>query len=59
MTNFEARKIIWAVVSNIFMDEDSTTFVWIFSPEDMDEANRMPDGISNYGCIGVAKGVDV
>ena len=51
--------MIWTVVSNVFADEDATAFVWIFSPEDMDEANRMPDGISNYGYIGVAKGVDV
>ena len=42
----------------MFADKDKRCeFMWIFSPDDMDEANRLPDGISS-GYVGVAAWVD-
>lgn len=60
MTDFEARKMMWIIVSRMFpqTDVDATSFVWMFSKDDMDEANRMPDGVGSYGYIGVARGVE-
>lgn len=58
MTNFETRKIMWGILSRLFTDHDEFVFIWIFSPNDLDEANRMPDGISNFGYLGVARGVE-
>jgi hypothetical protein len=57
MTNFEARKKMWIVVGRVFSDAEQTSFVWLFSPEDMEEANRMPDGVGYVGCVGVVRDV--
>jgi hypothetical protein len=54
MTNFETRKMIWRIISKIFVDNKDAAFIWLFSPEDMDEANRLPDGTA-YGCIGISR----
>jgi hypothetical protein len=58
MSDFEARKIIWVVLSKIFREVEQLDFVWIFSPDDMEEVNRMPDGVGYLGCVGVVRDVE-
>jgi hypothetical protein len=57
MTDFEARKTIWSTISRLFLDDEVT--LWIFSSDDMIEANRLPDGSGSSLCYcGVARGVE-
>jgi hypothetical protein len=57
MTDFEARKTIWATIGRLFVCDEVT--IWIFSADDMIEANRLPDGSGSrlYYC-GVAHGIE-
>lgn len=55
MTNHEHRKVMWLILSKLFSEYDSLEFIWMFSEEDMDEANMYPDGATQ--CSGVIKGI--
>lgn len=59
MSHLEARKKMWAVLGRLFRETDQTSFIWMFSPDDMEEVNRMPDGIGYSGCIGVVRDVEI
>lgn len=50
--------MLWLTLGRIFNDIEQLDFIWIFSLDDMDEMNRMPDGIGSMGCVGVVKDVE-
>jgi hypothetical protein len=55
MTDFEARKTIWATLGRLFAPDEGVE-LWLFSAEDMIAANTMPDGTGCYH--GVVRGVE-
>lgn len=58
MTDYEHRKRMWVFLSGLFEDRSwDSGFIWMFSENDMAEANRLPDGMGNLNCAGVVRGV--
>jgi len=47
--------MMWTTLGHLFSDEDGVD-IWLFSTQDMIEANTMPDGTGCYH--GVVKGVE-
>lgn len=52
------RKTMWIALGRFFREIDQTNFIWMFSPDDMEEVNRMPDGVGYIGCVGVVRDVE-
>ena len=50
---------MWATLGRLFREIDQTSFVWMFSSDDMEEVNRMPDGVGYSGCVGVVRDVEL
>ena len=58
MTNYEHRKLMWIFLSRIFYgDIDELEFIWMYSDDDIGEANTLPDGTAGVHCAGVIRGV--
>jgi hypothetical protein len=58
MTDYEMRKKIWIVVSELFNEVDELDFIWIYNSDDFAEANTLPDGTGvECCCSGVVRGV--
>ena len=57
MTDYEHRKVMWIFLSNLFDDVDELDFIWLWSEDDMEEANQHPDGVTHHRCSGVVKGI--
>jgi hypothetical protein len=58
MSDFDIRKTMWVVLGRLFKEVDQTNFIWMFSPDDMEEVNRMPDGVGYIGCVGVVRDIE-